>query len=250
MYIIAKKSEKDYYDGVVGTMGIDKTIVYERQIIDVEEKDMPEFFKRKSYYSYFRERENNPFYQLGNSRIKRKYWKKYPHESYFIIGFCGKLYVGWKLYSVKNTDDYNNVNTTITFDLDYIKELFEEKTWHGNLYDNLNYVTNYDAIDWFRNMKAPIFVYDEDNGRTHVDTGRHGWEGNHSKFIINPLLKDYEFYKVFDAFQAFQEVMMFMGGVLGKGEKEIVEVEDKYKIAQHGFDKWSFRKMSEDGRSK
>ena len=29
MYIIAKK--KDYYDGVVGTMGIDKTIVYNRE---------------------------------------------------------------------------------------------------------------------------------------------------------------------------------------------------------------------------
>jgi hypothetical protein len=35
---------------------------------------------------------------------------------------------------------------------------------------------------------------------------------------------------------------MFMGGVLGAGEKEIVEVEDKYKITQHGFNKWSFRK--------
>ena len=88
MYIISKY--KDYYDGVAGTMGIDKTIVYDRQIIDVEEKDMPEFLKPKRYYSYFRERENNPFYQLGNSRIKRKYWKKYPHDSYFIIGFCGK----------------------------------------------------------------------------------------------------------------------------------------------------------------
>ena len=35
---------------------------------------------------------------------------------------------------------------------------------------------------------------------------------------------------------------MFLGGVLGNKEKEIVEVADKYKIAQHGFDKWSFRK--------
>ena len=120
MYIISKY--KDYYDGVAGTMGIDKTIVYDRQIIDVEEKDMPEFLKPKRYYSYFRERENNPFYQLGNSRIKRKYWKKYPHDSYFIIGFCGKLYVGWKLYGIKeNCEDHNNVNTTITYDLDYIK---------------------------------------------------------------------------------------------------------------------------------
>ena len=37
---------------------------------------------------------------------------------------------------------------------------------------------------------------------------------------------------------------MFLGGVLGIGEKEIIEVDDKYKIPQHGFDKWSFRKES------
>jgi hypothetical protein len=42
---------------------------------------------------------------------------------------------------------------------------------------------------------------------------------------------------------------MFMGGVLGKGEKEIIEVADKYKITQHGFDyKWSFRKKSEKNK--
>ncbi len=247
MLIIARK--KDYYDGVVGTMGVDKTIVYDREIIEVEAENMPDLFKRKTFYTSFREREDNPFYQLGNSRIKKKYYKKYPHNSYFILGFCGKLYIGWKLYSVKestNHYDFNNVITTITYDLDYIKELFEEKTWHGNLYDNLNYISNYDAMDWFRNMKAPVFIYDYDYGRTHVDVNCYGWETNHPKFFINPLLKDYEFYKIFDAFQAFQEVMMFMGGVLGRGEKDIVEVADKYKITQHGFDyKWSFRKEPE-----
>ena len=44
MYIISKK--KDYYDGVAGTTGIDKSIVYERQIIEVEEKNLPNEFKR------------------------------------------------------------------------------------------------------------------------------------------------------------------------------------------------------------
>jgi hypothetical protein len=38
---------------------------------------------------------------------------------------------------------------------------------------------------------------------------------------------------------------MFMGGVLGAGEKEITEVADKYKITQHGFNKFSFRKDKE-----
>jgi len=41
---------------------------------------------------------------------------------------------------------------------------------------------------------------------------------------------------------------MFMGGVLGSPEKEIVQIEDKYKITQHGFDKWSFRKEPKEKR--
>ena len=87
---------------------------------------------------------------------------------------------------------------------------------------------NYDPINLFRESKTPIFVY---------DTYRRD-----DAFIINPILKDYEFYKVVDAFTAFTELQMFISGVLGVGEKEIVEIEDKYKIGQHGFDKWSFRK--------
>jgi hypothetical protein len=244
MYIIAKK--KDYYDGVAGTTGIDKTIVYERETIEFEGEDMPKVFRSRGYYTNFRDRENNPLYKLGNSHIKKEYWKTYPRHSYFLIGFCGKLYVGFKLYGLKDTEEYNNVNTTITFNQDYMIELFESKTYGGYFQDNLNNVYQYDALHWFRDMRTPCFVYDQDfGGIDHIDL-KHYCCNYHSKFIINPLLKDYQFYKVFDAVQAFQEISMFMGGVLGRGEKEIVEVADKYKIAQHGFNKWSFRKEPEN----
>jgi hypothetical protein len=241
MLILAKK--KDYYDGVAGSTGIDKTIVYDRQIIEVDDKDLPEYFRKKTFFSSFRGREDNPFYKLGNSQIKKEYYEKYPHHSYFIIGFCGKLYVGWKFYSLdKNANDYNNVITTITYDLDYIKKLFDDKTYWGYFQDNLKYVLQFDAMNWFRNMNTPCFVYDHDYGVDHIDLKFNRWN-YHSKFFINPLLKDYEFYKVFDTFQAFQEISMFISGVLGNKEKEIVVVADKYKIEQHGFDfKWSFRK--------
>ena len=59
------------------------------------------------------------------------------------------------------------------------------------------------------------------------------------------MLKDYEFYKKFDSFAAFQEIQMFLSGVLGNKENEIIVVSDKDKIAQHGFDKFSFRKDKE-----
>jgi len=245
MYIISKK--KDYYDGVAGTTGIDKTIVYERDIIEVEDNDMPIFFQKKTFFNNFRGREDNPFYKLGNSHIDNLYWKIYPYHSYFIIGFCGKLYVGFKLYSIdKNTNDYNNVITTITYDQEFMIQLFDKKTYRVHFQDNLNHVLQYDAMDWFRKMNTPCFIFDQNySGMSHIDL-KFNRSNHDSKFIINPLLKEYEFYKLFDTFQAFQEIQMFIGGVLGNREKEIVNVADKYKIEQHGFDKWSFRKMPED----
>ena len=87
----------------------------------------------------------------------------------------------------------------------------------------------------FRELNTPVFIYDSERRKPRTSDA----------LTIDPILKDYEFYKVVDAFQAFQEISMFIGGVLGRGEKEIIVVEDKYKIAQHGFDKWSFRKEPE-----
>ena len=241
MYIIAKK--KDYYDGVVGTMGVDKTIVYNRETIDVENTNMPKPFKGKEGYWGIRYRET-PFHELTYHSLKRECRGVCDEHAHFIIGFCGKLYIGWKLY--REIDPITHaISTEITYDTEYMQSILEEKSWHNNLNDNINYVLSYNALPMFRELKAPVFVYDGDFERKTFDKKRSIYNSMKPKFFINPLLKNYEFYKVFDTFQAFQEVSMFMGGVLGANEKEITVVADKYKIAQHGFDKFSFRKDKE-----
>ena len=59
--------------------------------------------------------------------------------------------------------------------------------------------------------------------------------------ITNPCLKDLQFYKVKDAFSAFQELSMYLGSQLCP-KPEIDDVADKFKITGHGFDaKFSFR---------
>jgi hypothetical protein len=243
MLILSKKSNKDYYDGVVGSTGIDKTIVYNREIIEVEDKDMPKNFKRRNWSFKFRE---NPFHELSYHRLKKEYSDVCDEHAYFIIGFCGKLYIGWKLYRIINI--YDEIETKINYDNNYMKHILEPRSFHGNIDDSIRYIQEYDALHLFRELNTPVFVYDSDYDRHKVDKYVHN---NHNpKFIINPLLKDYEFYKVFDTFQTFQEISMFMGGVLGSGEIEIIEVADKYKITQHGFDKWSFRKEPKNGKSK
>jgi hypothetical protein len=232
MLIITKKSEKDYYDGVVGTMGIDKTLVYNRQIIEIDKKYIPTFLNNGK-----RSRLLSSSHNLGGHSIKKEC--EYQSYGYFIIGFCGRLYVGWKLYKEIKSKFDTELLTNITYDFNYMNSILNSSSWHGNFVDNYNRMVNYDAIQLFRDYKTPVFIYDSDHGRISIGRGsRNGCE----KFIINPILSHYQFYKVFDSFQAFQEISMFIGGVLGQGEKEIIEVEDKYKIEQHGFNKWSFRK--------
>jgi len=241
MLIISKK--KDYYDGVVGTMGVDKTIVYNRDTVELENNLLPKPFKVGNSYWGLKHREN-PFHELTYHSIKKESKNVCDEYAHFIIGFCGKLYIGWKLYTEINATTHA-VSTEITYDAEFMKSILSLKSWHGNLNDSINYVLTYDALPLFRYLKVPVFIYDGDYGRKTFDKRRSIYNSHMPKFFINPLLKDYEFYKVFDTFQAFQEVSMFMGGVLGAGEKEITEVQDKYKITQHGFNKFSFRKDKE-----
>lgn len=235
MYIISKR--KDYYDGVVGSVGIDKTIVYERELIEMENyKNFPDEFRSDQPWRKWNNR--NHFLDLGYYSIDKE--SKYQKADSFIIGFCGKLYIGWKFHWQDENDrkEYGEFQTDIIYDHDEAKKHLNHNNWSGNLEDDINYVLNYDPINLFREYKTPIFVYDSYYNRTSIDEHFR----NQSKFIINPLLKEYEFYKIFDPFTAFQEIQMFISGVLGTGEKEIIEVDDKYKIKQHGFNKWSFRR--------
>lgn len=228
MYIISKKDYKDYYDGVAGTVGIDKTIVYERHPIEFntrETNNIPDAFKYKRTHDW-----KNPFRLLNHIRTIRGDYD----YGYFIVGFCGKSYIGFKQIKKSkqllnnNKLEYIPESVFITYDLNEFIDVYE-KTQKRELGDDVvnyyNEIKNINALEINRQYNTPIWVYEKEH------------------FYVNPKLSDFDFYKVFDAFTAFQEISMFIGGVLGNKEKEIIQVSDKNKIEQHGFDyKWSFRK--------
>ena len=233
MYIIAKN--KDYYDGVVGSVGMDKTLVYEREIVEItDNKAMPKPFKHKRY-SWD---DKNPLLSVCHANVDHNKTKKYDDVRGFIVGFCGKLYLGWKFeykeFEWNHEEGIHSpvIKTKIIYGYENAKKYLKSDYWRSNLDDDIRYVESYDPMDLFRKFKTPVFVFDGDRRSPRNDNA----------FIINANLKEYEFYKMVDAFTAFQEISMFIGGVLGIGEKEMVEIEDKYKIGQHGFDKWSFRR--------
>tara|TARA_R110000851_G_scaffold72413_20_gene160497 strand:- start:1303 stop:1716 length:414 start_codon:yes stop_codon:yes gene_type:complete len=64
-------------------------------------------------------------------------------------------------------------------------------------------------------------------------------------YTKNPLLREIGFAKKYDPYTAYQKLEMFISGVLGGCTPKLVEIEDKYRIAAHGFDSRSFRKGKE-----
>lgn len=69
-------------------------------------------------------------------------------------------------------------------------------------------------------------------------------QGRPNALVLNPQLSSYQLYRVLGAEQAYQELAMFFGN-LAMPEGNTVAIEDKYRIAQHGFDRMSFRKGPE-----
>jgi len=68
--------------------------------------------------------------------------------------------------------------------------------------------------------------------------GQKGWKLN------TDGLKELDFVRVIDTYAAFQELSMFVGGVMSRPGAPMVEItDDRVKAAKHGFDNWSFRKM-------
>ena len=64
--------------------------------------------------------------------------------------------------------------------------------------------------------------------------------------VDDDTLKNVTFAKVLDPVTCFQEIEMWVGGVLPKPGNPMVEItDDKIKAAKHGMDKWSFRRMPE-----
>lgn len=61
---------------------------------------------------------------------------------------------------------------------------------------------------------------------------------------VDPVLKEIGFFRVLGAYETFQEISMFMGGVLNGSERPTAKVAEPMRFLKHGFDRWSFRKKA------
>lgn len=225
---------KDYYDSV-GKLGYNNIPIYIRKSSDT-------IFSRRSinWLTLFTpDKVNKP-------RYSQKDWcwvSSYDYSPYqragigtfsekMILWFCGRGYpfirrTTYKLgISQKITYHYKVINT--------YEEIFGE-----------------DIIPSWKREEFTFPEVDDTQKDFLIDNkivialAHMGPLGDHNRILtLNPCLKDFEFFRVKDAFSVYQEIEMFLGGVLSNNP-EVTTIPDKYKIGQHGFDKMSFRKYPE-----
>lgn len=147
--------------------------------------------------------------------------------------FCGKIYNYLKV----TTSSCNGTTGDVFYDMDSFAafcenheidlhtntQKFHKKTPYQKIKSHLEH--KYDFDESFFVEHKFICVNFVDNYIT-----------------VNPCIKDLKFYKVMDPYLCFQEVDSYICGKLAFPQNAMVEIEDKYRIEQHGFDKHSFRK--------
>lgn len=230
MLIISKFH--DYYDSAL-VEGVDKTIVYERKEYEIE---YPSEFTETSRLGYKRAMfDHNSASDISPS-IK-------------VVGFCGKLYP-----VIEKHVGYYEYEYFYTFD-DFVKSMNadELKSYERNNNYGLDRASRLKKLENSFNLKLEFC--NKDFEKFFIDNkivcfvNTYNASERKQTLLVNCCLKDYKFYKIIDPFTSFQDIMMYISGVLGTPNSPMVEISDELRIERHGFDKKiSFRKPPSKNR--
>lgn len=224
----------DYYDTAIA-FGSDPTVVFVREKSQKIKNVLPE------PPTYFRYHEHD-FINKNNKHFNThsKFTLEIEPITIYVVG-------------VK----YTGVKLIVEFKYDSAKEI--HFFWsEPHLYSYLNSLGAYIKLDRYIRMYRESITIQEHfsqsgtikelelciSNRIIIATWCKSSGDEKEDWRINgDNLKDFEFYRVLDPFRCYQEIAMYVGGVLPKPGKPMVEISDKSKITKHGMDKWSFRKM-------
>jgi hypothetical protein len=198
----------DYYD-IALRYGIDSTILYKR-----EEEEIEHITDTINLLMKF----------VGNGYFGRDR-KNYMYQS--IIGFCGKWYlvVETEEHSFYSYEDLKDIKLENKI---YVPWNSESKFNKKNLFNEISKIND---VESFIINKTPIITIVE-----NFDRGKF-----HKVVYKNSCLKDFNFQKIKDPYTAFQEISMFISGVLGQEDKETIQISDEDMRDKKGFDSKSFK---------
>ena len=240
----------DYYDGALGQSGVDKTIVYRR--MTHEQKMIQKGGKETEYNTLTKK-----LPVIGNIPVPDGHW----HERISgenpdrrietgVVIFCGKVYP-FIYVAIKDRRLACDDKVTYIFS-DYeeqIRSFFEENdrglpyrfkqriAYYVDVY--LPQIVERDYSELNKTFESPILLA--------WDEGRH-YNGS---LVIDPCLKDIQFYKAVDTFTAFQELQHFIGNVLTNNEDpEPQDLTEPQKLTTKGMDGTSFKRTEHPRKAK
>jgi hypothetical protein len=250
MRIISKW--RDYYDSLQNPQDKDMTFVRHLEFLDKKDKHYDVIDRHNlpsSDHSYFKPRQTPlqqwDFFKDAHGQINKPYYighlSGYRAEG---LIFCGKLYSGlsYREYWGAGYDapriyywDAEHFLKDHAPHAHKAKFSWVRKTQSSaeKALEKIFSVTEHPRfIDACFDLKTPLI------GLLNNDEYR-----GQGRFVCkNPRLDRYQFYRKMDAHQTFQEISMFIGGVLSNIDLP-EPATNKVKIEAHGFDyKDSFRK--------
>lgn len=236
---------QDYMDGVQ-VYGMDKTITWKRVTKEIDRPDKFRIPKKCGLPM--------PHYLRGS------FWwgEKIPVRG--ILGFCGKLY---PVYLLIGSDDMpiEGFSTAKNF-FAYVERLKQEDYNSGlepyarvrkrnmRWYELGSVFTQPDIEYVFGNTKEDLDIFTEVGVPVFLSYFVFCKAPGVNKFILNPCLKELGFQSKVEPYTAYQELSMFIGGVLANNQDPPDVISDELKAHAHGFDKRSFRQDSPGKKAK
>lgn len=231
---------RDYYDGVQG-QGFDDRIIYERR---TEETDIrsgmsvgdhgPRWTREAGWGDTRQPQADQSLLPAFHHHRPRLFTGNGQWSSYQSPCIDGMLYLAGRAFPFWQTPPrapaLRSFEPTFVEDArqklnvsSWEREVIDPTPWQGWLADH-----------WGREIDPAVHFHHRSPIVLYLGERR----------IVNPCLRDYQFQKALDAYTVFQEVEMFLGGVMAEAREPPSPQSDKERIASHGMDvKRSFRNM-------
>lgn len=238
-----KSKFKDYYDSAMG-LGVDPNLLYLRETSPIEDesyvKSLVEHYIPKNF-RYKNITFSGVTFALNTGAVFFC-GKVFKYIEVYIYGLGSNKPVErprFHLYSVENFLRFvNRDGVQLTSDGSF--------TAYHHLPFSLKGVTKYfeDShkdidLDIFFKYQCPVLLLQKDK----ID-GKFIFEAKTSFLERNPFLKPFNFMSVKSNYEAFQEISMFLGGVIGQKKEVPVQVSDEIMRDKKGFDDKSFKTPS------
>jgi len=192
-----------------------------------------------------------------------RWYRGYLEIKSFAIGFCG---IEYPLVTVKrhfdgqthycyNIDDFDKAVTSYYNKKECRIYFSDKKSYEQN--QRRDWENDFDiktpTYNLFKEYNTPIYLCRQETTSSwmRILSQEKLLEWYHCIDSKQPnddiiTLDDLEFYRVVDPYTAFQEIQMYLSGVLGFNNPVIPEMDDETMRDIKGFDKVSFKKEKSD----